>query len=218
MKLLWFFLLLGTGTAHAITPQINATVQGNQVVARTLQGQELWRVPLPRFNGRVGVQTYRINNWIPSAVIIGGTDELGYSWFTLLNRKTGTTQWQTRGQPLQYAGGMLLVQPEIPSGYFNRWKLQRFNVQTGRGELFMLRYDQPRAGCGSMRRSGMGDTSYAFPLTCNPRKLVINAADECSELELTFDWLGNANQRPQVRALPCLNDALQSVPCPRQPR
>lgn len=204
--------------ARAVVPEVNARVQGSRVVARDRSGQVLWDVPVPRLNGRVGTRLSWINSWIPDAVIITSQDGLGYRWFTLLDRQTGRVRGQGRGGPLTYAAGLLLVEPDVPSGYPNRWKFQRFDVRTGKTELVVFRYDRPRRGCGTMTYSKSGPTNYAFPSVTNPRRMIVRAADECSDLELTYDWTARPDQMPRVRALPCLDDAFQSIPCVRNPR
>ncbi len=210
------FLLFAA--AGALVPDVNARVQGSRVVAKDRTGKVVWNVPVPRLNGKVGTRVSWINSWIPDAVIITSRDELGYRWFTLLDRRTGRVRGQVRGSPLTYAAGLLLVEPNVPSGFPDRWKFQRFEVRTGKAELVMFRYDRPRPGCGAMMYSGSGPTSYAFPSVTHPRRMVINAADACSNLELNYDWTASPAQTPRVRALPCLDDAFQSIPCAREPR
>lgn len=215
--LLILFCLLSTA-ARAMVPDINARLQGSRVVAKDRTGKVVWDVPVPRLNGKVGTRVSWINSWIPEAVIVLSRDELDYHWFTLLDRRTGQVRWQGQGNPLAYAAGLLLVEPDVPSGYPNRWKFQRFDVRSGKAELVVFRYDRPRRGCGTMTYSRFGPTSYVFPSITNPRRLAVMAADECGDLELTYDWTAQAEQAPRVRALPCLDDAFQSIPCAREPK
>ena len=115
-RLLFTSLLWLCSHSAALVPDINARIVGSQVIARDRAGKVVWTVPVPRFEGRVGSRVGWGNSWIRDTVIIYGQDDLGYRWFTLLERANGKVRGQGRGSPIQYAASQLLVEPDVPSG------------------------------------------------------------------------------------------------------